>query len=178
MTEVWKSVEEFKGLYEVSNLGNVKSLDRVDSRGIAHKGRLLTPTKGSGGYYSVNLSKNQKRKTIRIHTLVAKAFIVNDDPDKKTHVNHKDGDKSHNEATNLEWATPKYNNQHAFKTGLNSQSGEDNCGVKISEEDAKFIRRCYIPYDKKYGRKALADRFGISVVQVARIVKKERWKSI
>lgn len=117
MTEIWKSIQGYEGLYEVSNLGNVRGLDRPfrNKQGIAMmKGRVLTPFYDSKqGYYKVKLCKDGKHKNFRIHRLVALAFLEN--PFNYTDVNHKDEDKTNNNVDNLEWCTRKYNNNYGTK---------------------------------------------------------------
>ena len=105
MIEEWRPVVRYEGLYEVSNTGQVRSLDRFYYR--LHKGKVLSPTKDRYGYLTVTLNCNGKSKTIKIHRLVAQAFLPN--PDNLPQVNHKDEDKTNNNVTNLEWCTAKYN---------------------------------------------------------------------
>ena len=111
MEEIWKDVVGYEGLYQVSNLGRVKSLTRKNVK----QDRLLTPT-NNNGYYCVSLLKNKKRKFCLIHRLVAKTFVEN--PDNKKEVNHIDGNKKNNRANNLEWCTPSENIIHAYKEKL------------------------------------------------------------
>lgn len=104
--EIWKDVVGYEGLYQVSNLGRIKS---------GYKPIILQ----SGvcrGYLIVNLYKNKKGLSRKVHRLVAQAFIPN--PENKPTVNHKDGNKQNNCVDNLEWATVKEQNIHANKTGL------------------------------------------------------------
>lgn len=121
--ETWRPVLGYEGEYEVSNRGRVRSLDRNinyrngQSRRV--KGKILTHTLNRG-YPSVTLWRNQSQVCKKIHRLVSEAFIEN--PSNKTQVNHKDGNKTNNYAENLEWVTPKENQRHAFKTGLNKNS--------------------------------------------------------
>ena len=103
--EIWRPVVGYEGLYEVSNIGRVRSLDRFYYR--LHKGKVLSPTKDRYGYLTVTLNCNGKSKTIKIHRLVAQAFLPN--PDNLPQVNHKDEDKTNNNVDNLEWCTAKYN---------------------------------------------------------------------
>lgn len=103
MNEIWKSVTGYEGLYEVSNLGRVKSL--VYKR-LGHE-RILKSGNNMYGYKMVVLRKNNKSKTITVHILVAQAFIPN--PDNLPEVNHIDENKSNNSVDNLEWCTRKYN---------------------------------------------------------------------
>ena len=105
MIEEWRPVVGYEGLYEVSNIGRVRSLDRFYYR--LHKGKVLSPTKDRYGYLTVTLNCNGKSKTIKIHRLVAQAFLPN--PDNLPQVNHKDEDKTNNNVDNLEWCTAKYN---------------------------------------------------------------------
>lgn len=109
--EIWKSIVGYEGLYEVSNLGNVRSVDRYVNHpkgGLSlRKGKLLQPNKNHQGYYCVLLSKSCKTENRRVHRLVAEAFIPN--PDNLPQINHKDEDKSNNIVTNLEWCTCSYN---------------------------------------------------------------------
>lgn len=104
----------------VSNRGDVYSVDhsniRENGRPDNRKGKMLKPKIDRYGYKIVTLSNNDIRKCIPVHRLVAMAFIPN--LDGKTEINHKDGDKTNNNVENLEWATPKENQTHKWKTGL------------------------------------------------------------
>ena len=103
MNEIWRDVVGYEGLYQVSNLGRVKSLNYH----IYGKERILKPGNSSGGYFVVSLCKNSKRKPFYIHRLVATAFIPN--PNNKPEVNNKDENKTNNRVDNLEWMTSKEN---------------------------------------------------------------------
>lgn len=111
--EIYKDIEGYEGLYQISNLGNVKSLERKVIKGNGNGGlyilpeRILKPGKGGNGYYLVVLSKDGKHKNKMIHRLVAEAFIPN--PDQLQYINHKDENPANNIVENLEWCTPKYN---------------------------------------------------------------------
>ena len=98
MKETWKDIEGYEGLYQVSNLGKVRSL---------RKNIILKNQITSNGYEMVVLSINNIHKYFLIHRLVANAFILN--PDNLPQVNHKDENKTNNCVDNLEWCTPKYN---------------------------------------------------------------------
>lgn len=106
--------------YQVSNLGNVRSIDReiTDSKGRTkmYKGIMLKPIEDSQGYLLVGLSDSGNTKRVFIHRLVAEAFILN--PDDKPTINHVDGNKKNNRVHNLEWATYKENRDHAVRAGL------------------------------------------------------------
>lgn len=120
--EEWKDIKGFEGLYQVSNCGNVKSLDRVvqyceNSKSITNKhtvkGKDKEPSIKDNGYLTVSLYKNNKKYHKYIHRLVAEAFIEN--PEGLATVNHKNFDKQDNYFTNLEWCSYGDNNDHARK---------------------------------------------------------------
>lgn len=109
--EVWKDIAGFEGIYQVSNMGNVRSVDRyvecADS--IRHyKGRLMKLDKKKNGYLQVMLRRRDIAKQVLVHRLVAEAFIPN--TGNLPTVNHKDENKENNRADNLEWCTMEYNN--------------------------------------------------------------------
>lgn len=114
MQEIWKDIPNYEGKYQISNLGNVISLNFANK----HIPQLLKLKNHKDGYKLVGLSngKTNKKTFYAVHRLVAQAFIPN--PENKEQVNHIDGNKSNNVVINLEWATPKENVTHAFLTGL------------------------------------------------------------
>ena len=103
MEEVYKDIEGYEGLYQVSNLGNVKSL--VNNKGVARE-KILKPVINKG-YKRVHLCKNKTIKNFSVHRLVANAFLPN--PHNFPCINHKDECKINNVISNLEWCTHKYN---------------------------------------------------------------------
>lgn len=114
MKEIWKDIEGYEGLYQVSNFGRVQSLDRVvnSKRGWSKfvKGRELRLAKHHYGYSQVSLLKNNRSKSAWVHSLVAKAFLPN--PKGYPMINHIDEDKSNNLVTNLEWCDARHNARH------------------------------------------------------------------
>lgn len=131
MKEIWKPVEGYEGLYEVSNTGKVKSLKRTVKsyndwdRTFNEKILTLHSSKITKRHpkpmYHVELWKDNKRQVKMIHRLVAETFIPN--PDGKPQVNHKDGNRMNNSVENLEWCTCSENSNHAYKTGLSKPKG-------------------------------------------------------
>ena len=120
--EIWKDIPEYKGLYQASNLGNIRSLDReIKQLGNGGKtyftyiksGRILAQGVQNGGYPVVSICVNAKRKICTVHRLVASAFI--DNPNNYRDVNHKDGDKRNNCIENLEWVDHSENIKHSYR---------------------------------------------------------------
>ena len=113
MNEIWKRLKyrgkDYGNLYEVSNLGNIRNAK-------THKLRKLRINDKGYHVISLSLGSAKNRPTVRVHRLVAEAFIPN--PDNKPEINHIDGNKCNNIITNLEWCTPKENVAHALQFGL------------------------------------------------------------
>lgn len=122
--EIWKDIKGYEGLYQVSNLGNVRSLNFHREKKI----KILKPNLKKDGYYETTLSKNSKFKWVRTHRLVAEAFIPN--IYNKPQVNHINGNKLDNKAENLEWCTNQENITHAIITGLEKLNGHENPNAK------------------------------------------------
>lgn len=154
MQEIWKDIEGYEGLYQVSNLGNIKSLKRKTWNGyifVQKEDLILKPGLNAKKYLYVSLSKDNKTHTYRVHRLVAQTFIPN--PENKPQVNHIDGNKSNNNVDNLEWCTNSENQIHAFKLGLKPSfigSKNPNC-KKINQYDldGNFIKQWNSFYDIK-----------------------------
>lgn len=131
---MWKAIQDYEGYYDVSDTGEVRSVDRyiVDTKGVHRllRGKTMKKTEATGregnsGYLVVNLRKENTARVVPVHTLVAKAFIQN--PDNLPTVNHIDGNKHNNNVSNLEWATYSANNIHALQTGLRKPRGNEVC---------------------------------------------------
>lgn len=102
MVEIWRDIEGYEGLYQVSSLGRVKLLD------YRHTGKeRIMKVRRNNGYLIVGLCRDGKQKTFKVHRLVATAFISN--PENLPQINHKDEDKTNNIVENLEWCSAKYN---------------------------------------------------------------------
>lgn len=127
MNERWVKIPGYEGLYEVSNMSRIKSVDRCFVRNgvtVYLKGQLLKQHLSKRGYWCVKLSNGGKTKTKTVHRFVG-LFIKN--PQSLPDINHKDGNKTNNHIDNLEWCNHTQNMQHAIKNGLiNRLSGEDN----------------------------------------------------
>ena len=109
--EVWKSIKNYEGLYEVSNKGKIRSLDHIRKNGknqYLQKGKILkSGLNKKTNYLMISLSKNGKCKTKYIHKIVAETFI--DNLNQYKYINHKDENKLNNKVDNLEWCSAKYN---------------------------------------------------------------------
>ena len=122
MEEIWKWINGYENMYQVSNLGRVRSVDRyvyceVSPNKLQHLfGKVLKIRTDKKGYAVVYLSKEGQQKVGKVHRLVAQAFILN--PLGLPQVNHIDGNKANNNVCNLEWCDNSYNQKHAHETGL------------------------------------------------------------
>lgn len=146
MQEIWKDVPSYEGLYQISNLGNVKSLEktwyvgkRLTSKRIK-KDSLIYQRTDRDGYKIVSFRKNSNIKYFKVHRLVAQIFIKN--KDNKPEVNHADGDKSNNSVSNLEWVTRKENVLHASKNNLLKTGSNCSWATPILQfsKEGVFIR--------------------------------------
>jgi hypothetical protein len=169
MLEEWRPVLGWEDLYHVSSLGRVK---RVKGNKLS---LFLKPAKVKKGYLQVALSRNSKKKYIRVHKMVAMAFIG---PMPDGHeINHKDLNKENCCYSNLEYLTHQQNIDHAKDNGaLKAMIGEKNGSSKLKNNDIVEIRRSY--NSGKISYKELANKFKISKSSIAYIIKGERWKSI
>lgn len=167
--EIFKDIENYEGYYQISNLSRIKSLRRLakNHSGFSKvlKERYLNPCISKTGYYVVDLKKDGVRKTLKVHRLIATAFISKEEG--KDFINHKNGIKTDNRIENLEWCTIAENNFHSRSTGLLNQEGCDNVSSKLTKEQVLFIINTSIPL------KDLAIMFNVnfSTVYRARIGK-------
>ena len=171
--ETWRDIEGYEGIYQVSDLGNVRSLDRELADGRKLKGKPRKSVLDKDGYPRVSLHKNGKQRNFLIHRLVAQAFIPN--PDNKPEVNHTQGVKTDNRVSELEWCTSKENTEHAMKTGLLSLAGEGNVHAKLTEEDVQHIRWLAAEGVKQ---SVLAREGGMVQSSISAIVTGRRWSHV
>lgn len=175
MIEEWRQVKGYEGLYEVSSLGNVRSVDRVIkySNGTSnhHKGRLLKLGCNHRGYPMAMLSKKNKQRNIAVHRLVAEAFICN--PENKPTVNHISGVKSDNRVENLEWNTWEENERHSQETGLKPR-GEAHPNSKLNKTKVSEIRRLY----PSMTQVELGMKYGVNHRTIGNILNYKTWRHV
>lgn len=180
--EVWKPIVGYEGLYEVSDMGRVRSLDRkikiesykggnqhqkrfeVSYKIIFRKGVILKD-RYQKNYSSVQLCG----KSFKVHRLVASTFIPN--PLNKLEVNHIDNNPGNNNISNLEWVTRSENIQHAVRQNR-MINGERNWQAKLTEDDVRKIRKSILP------TKELVKIYNVHRRQIYRIKRRLQWKHI
>lgn len=176
--EIWKDVIGYKGIYKVSNLGYVKSLDHLvkhsNGRDRIQKGRFLKRYKSHKGYIMVSLSKNKTRFTTSVHRLMAIHFI--DNPLNKPQVNHINGIKDDNRLCNLEWCTNSENQIHAVKNNLVKHNiGDKHHNAKLSNTDVKSARWLNL---NGVSNKELALNYKVSETAMSKILRGITYKQI
>ena len=177
--ENWKDIKGYEGLYQVSDLANIKSLDRtmiLPTGGLLHlKEKLLKQKKRKrDGYWTVGLSKKSKIFTAKVHRLVAIHFIEN--PENKPQVDHLFG-KDRNAAVDLRWATGSENMQRSFDIGTHVSpacKGERNGNSKLTDDIVREIR---LSHPGK-SQVELAKEYNVSKVLIGRVVNLKNWTHV
>lgn len=180
--EVWKDIEGYEGRYQVSNLGNIKTLDRIvqesNGRRVHRKEKLLVKHIMYKGYERVKLYKTKDEKnTIFVHKLVASSFVLN--PNNYTEINHIDGNKINNADSNLEWCSRSHNVRETYRLGLrnpNTYKGAGNKSSKLTEQDVLNIRQEYSI--SKVPIKQLAQKYNTCYSNINYIVNRITWSHI
>ena len=165
MEEIWKDVVGFEDLFSVSNKGNLfsKRSNKMLKQFIHKHGYLHVATKVGG--------RNGKNICFKLHRLVAEAFLENSL--NKPVVNHKDGCKTNNDVRNLEWCTYQENLCHAIDNGLlclTKLKDSKKVNRKLTTEEVLSIREEYSKFDKVFGARALARKYGISHTNILSII--------
>ena len=166
--ELWKDIQGYEGLYMVSNQGRVKSI-----RG----NRVLKKRLTYDGYVKVTLTVDYKAVDKRVHRLVAEAFVPN--PNELETINHIDGNKENNDASNLEWCDRHEQMQHAYSLGLKKPlAGVKNPIAKLTEDDIRYIRANYKRQSREFGTVALGRKFGVDNSIIGKIVRGISYKDV
>lgn len=184
MEEVWRDVQGYEGLYQVSNLGNVKSMEREITRTLKNgkistfikKEKVLKAPLDISGYPRVSLYKDGKSNFVFVHRLVAQMFLDDVELTTEMQVNHKDGIKNNNHVENLEWCTRSENLKHAHEIGIKKAlKGEELWNSKLTEENVREIRELL-----KQGLTgvSIAKRFGVHPMQISSIKLGKIWRHV
>lgn len=170
--ELWKDIIGYEGLYQVSDMGKVRSLPRKGSPRL----NILRGGIDSSGYPIVGLVKNkgEKPNTTKVHRLVAIHFILN--PLNLPEVNHKFGIKTDNRSSQLEWCTHQTNIAHAFEVGLKSQVGSKCPRAILNDEKVLNIRKIFS--SSTLTQKQLSIIYGVSVSAIKGITSKRNWSHL
>jgi hypothetical protein len=172
--EEWLPALGWEGYYEVSSLGRVRSLSRLTRyRGRWKSGKILRLKLDDWGYLRARFCVDMKQRQVRVAGLVAHAFIGPRPPGKT--IDHKDGNKLNNAASNLEYVSNKENTRRAIALGNFSfpprRSGEQHSQAKLTDSEVAEIRRLQIEGMK---HREIAELFNISRTQVTKIINKQR----
>jgi hypothetical protein len=169
MIEVWKPVIGYKGLYEVSSLGQVRSLHRILCDGRRWRGRVLTHATQRNGYCQVNLLHNGVQSKRTVHRLVLEAF-VGPCPE-GMEACHNDGIRDNNHLSNLRWDTKKSNQADRIKHGTDCR-GERHGRTSLCNLDVWLIRNIHCQQYK------LAEFFGVSRSRISEIRSRKTWTHV
>jgi hypothetical protein len=182
--EEWREIPQFEGLYEVSCLGRIRSIRHlvVFSNGTKRMmgGIIIKPMFSHAGYHQVNLYRDRKCITTKVHRAVAAAFIPN--PIGYEQVNHLDFSRTNNCVQNLEWCSAGQNTNHLIEAGRLIR-GKNKPLAKLTDEDVLKIRELHKAEMKQVRCKRgfvaeLANRFGVSKSAITQVVSKASWKHI
>lgn len=169
--EEWCYIIGYEKHYQVSNFGRVKSLKCGKQKIL--KSRFYRDDE----YLAPELFMHSKSKIIKIHRLVAEAFIPN--PENKPQVNHINGIKTDNRVSNLDWVTVGENIRHAYNIGLiKKKSGCAHPDAKFSAEQIRYIRETCIPGNHEFGINALARKLNCGAQTICRIVNGHSYKNV
>lgn len=165
--ETWKDIDGFKGHYQVSNIGRVKSIKFI-------KHRILSQTDNKG-YFKIGFILNGKYTNIGVHRLVGLSFL--DGYKDGLEINHKNGIKRDNRVENLEWVEHSVNMNHASVNNL-VRKGIKTHDNKLSENEVLKIRSIYKNKKIKSTYRSLAKDFGVCYKTIGSIIKRKKWRHI
>lgn len=175
--EIWKPCKHCPGEVWVSNLGNLRTAERITPsirKGVVGVQRRppknLSPWLGQNGYLHISIKEGRARRKYLIHRLIALTFLG--EPEIPLTVNHKDGNKLNNDLSNLEWATLAENTRHQWAKGLVDLRGSKHPSSKLKESDIEFIRTSSISVQE------LAARYGVSTSAIYKVRQGVNWRSV
>ena len=163
MEEIWKDVPDYDGIYQVSNIGNVKNIKY---------GNMLSLARNLG-YVRISVSKNGIRKNRTVHSLVMAAFVG--PRGEGVLINHIDGNKANNNLYNLEYCSHSHNIKEDFRTGRKSLAGEKNNRAKLKERQVIKIREL-----RSQGKllREIAPIYGVQIAVISHICANKYWKHV
>jgi hypothetical protein len=165
--EEFRDIPGYEGLYQVSNLGRVKSFKRKNEK-------ILSDKPQSNGYVAIALTKDKVVTMTLAHRLVMLTFNQDKNLDNQE-VNHINGIKTDNRLENLEWCTHAENMQHAWKTGLKNEKGENHYNTKFNQRIINIIR--YANKKKYFNQRELAKLFNVDYSTINKIVLNKSWSN-
>lgn len=176
--EIWKDIKGYKGLYQISNLGRVKSLSRKVRQRYGYrkiKESIMAASEKENGYLVVRLSNKGQHKMFYIHRLVGIYFVPN--PHNKPDINHKKSNKKDNRWFRLEWATKSENLIHSFKSGTHKpMTGRISPAAKLTDRKVMNIKTRYAKGG--VSMRKLADEYGVHHAIINGIIQGKRWPHI
>jgi hypothetical protein len=169
MTQEWKDVVGYEGVYQVSNLGEIRRILAYEARAT----RTLVPAMTKSGYLTVSLWHCNKGKSLYVHRVVCEAFHGTQPG---YWCNHKDGNRTNNCADNLEWLLPRENEHHAIASLGKSNAGERNGQAKLTAQQVRAMRLLH--ENEGYSVTDLASMFNVARRTAANIVARRTWVSV
>ncbi|WP_237662217.1 NUMOD4 domain-containing protein [Sutcliffiella horikoshii] len=166
--EEWREISGYEGRYLVSNRGRVKSL-------LGRKDRILKPGTNTSGYLYVSILKNKIPKNFLVHRLVALHFIPN--PESKEQVNHSDGVKKNNLASNLEWNTYRENYNHALRNKLMPKERHGTTRL-FTDDEVKTYRRLHQKDKKEFSIKNIAMYINANPITLQKCISRQTYKHV
>lgn len=172
MEENWVDIKDYEGLYQISDMGRVRGVDRVVLSGNGRttvKGRVISLFPDGDGYRKAHLHKDGRRRGFKVHRLVLMHFRLGSE---HLHADHLNGIRHDNRLVNLEWVTQAENNRRARKKGVWPKATMPR---KLSIEQIREIRRDFIPNVKK---NQIHKKYGVCQATVRKIANREIWGNI
>jgi hypothetical protein len=170
VSEEWRPVVGWEGLYEISNLGVVR---RASAGRLTYAGRILKPCAHNAGYVMVGFSAGARKERVLVHRVVALAFLGPVPPSQE--VNHRNGLKTDNRLENLEYVSRARNLEHAREIGLYSVTGEANPMAVLTAEQALEVRRLHA---SGLGYKCIGKLLGRPWGTIRNVVKRKTWRHV